>query len=110
MSTTLNLDRLAGRCAHGFDIKAHHPALCNCTEGSEWATFLAALRAACDDQGRVSQTRMRPLIASIPPKHRGQLYRRARSEGVIEHIGWENSTDLDGGNGDKQQRLYRLRT
>lgn len=107
--TTLGLDRLAGRCTHGFDLKAHHPAFCGCQDGNEWATFLAALRSAADDQGHVSQNRVRPLVRGrIEPKHVGQLYRRARSEGLIRQVGWEQSDDTEGGNADKQCRVYAL--
>ena len=30
MTATLGLERLTGRCAHGFDIATQHPALCSC--------------------------------------------------------------------------------
>lgn len=75
----------------------------------EWACFTAALRAAVDADGLVSQTRVRPLIQTIPHKHRGQLYRRARREGLLVEVGREDSTDHAGRNEDKSQRLYRLR-
>lgn len=74
---------------------------------TEWAIFLRALRSSVDDHGLISQTRVRPLIQSIAPKHRGQLYRRAMSEGLIRPDGYEPSTDLKGRNTDKPQRLYR---
>jgi hypothetical protein len=74
---------------------------------TEWAVFLKALRTSVDDRGLISQTRVRPLIQSIPPKHRGQLYRRAMSEGLIRPDGYEPSTDLKGRNTDKPQRTYR---
>jgi hypothetical protein len=74
---------------------------------TEWAVFLKALRTSVDNSGLISQTRVRPLIQSIPPKHRGQLYRRAMSEGLIRPDGYEPSTDLKGRNTDKPQRTYR---
>lgn len=96
------------RCAHGFHLATQHPELCSCTEGGEWATFVRAVRQAADAQGVVSQTRVRPLIASIPAKHRGLMYRRARKAGLLVEAGSEPSTDTAGRNGDKSQRLYRL--
>ena len=74
----------------------------------EWAVFLAAVQqaAASSADGLVHQTAVRPLIAAIPPKHRGLLYRRARTEGLLREVGWEQSTDVAGRNGDKQQRIY----
>jgi hypothetical protein len=96
------------RCAHGFHLTTQHPELCSCTEGGEWATFVRAVRQAADAQGVVSQTRVRPLIASIPAKHRGLLYRRARKAGLLVEAGSEPSTDTAGRNGDKDQRVYKL--
>jgi len=106
--STLGLEALPDRCAHGY-APIMHPSLCECAELTEWAIFVRALRASADDHGEVSQTRMRPLIASIPHKHRGSLYRRAVSLGLIEQTGWEPSTDAAGRNTDKQQRRYVLR-
>jgi len=106
--TTLGLEALPDRCANGY-APVMHPSLCECAELTEWAIFVRALNAAADDSGRVSQTRMRPAIASIPHKHRGALYRRAVALGLIEVTGWEPSTDAKGRNTDKQQRCYRLR-
>lgn len=83
---------------------------CRCVliaPSDEWAVFVAAITQAARD-GVVSQTNVRPLIRSIPPKHRGQLYRRARAEGLLIEIGREDSTDIEGRNGDKTQRLYRI--
>lgn len=96
------------RCAHGY-APNQHPGLCGCGD-AEWHIFTRALKLAADDAALVSQTRMRPLLRGIEPKHIGQLYRRARKDGLIEVAGWEPSTDVAGGNADKQQRLYRLRT
>ena len=104
--TTLNLEVLPGRCPIGYDLATQHPHLCDCLDTAEWEGFLAALKAARDDHGVISQTNVRPLIQGIPHKHRGQLYRRATSLGVIESIGYEPSTDAAGGNTDKPQRRY----
>lgn len=72
----------------------------------EWETFTSALAVVAVD-GVVSQTDMRPLISSIFHKHRGLCYARARRLGLLEPIGKEHSTDVAGGNGDKEQRIYR---
>lgn len=94
------------RCALGFHL-SQHPRWCNCTEGSEWATFVAALKAARGADGSISQTRVRPLIRGrIEPKHIGTLYRRAVAEHLIKVAGWEPSTDATGRNTDKPQRTY----
>lgn len=102
------------RCAHRLD---HAAILCDaaiCTDcvrkslaPTEWSIFVKALRHAVDDHGLISQTRVRPLIQAIAPKHRGQMYRRAMSEGLISPDGYEQSTDLRGRNTDKPQRTYR---
>lgn len=109
--STLGLERHPGRCAHGFHI-ATQRGFCDCTESDEWSTFLAAIEqaAAQSPDGLVHQTAVRPLIAAIPPKHRGLLYRRARNDGLLVEAGWEQSTDIAGRNGDKQQRYYELRS
>ena len=109
--TTLGLDRLPGRCEHGF-ADVHHPAFCACSERGEWVTFVRALKAAAakSPDGLVHQTHMRPLIQAIPHKHRGQMYRKAKAAGVIEFVRKEPSTDVAGGNSDKDQPVYKLRS
>lgn len=97
-----------GRCEFGFSIEHQHPGLCGCRDGSEWATFLRALKTAAKSDGTIHQTDVRPLIQAIPAKHRGTLYRRARTSGVIVEVGLEPSTDHAGRNADKLQRVYRL--
>lgn len=94
-------------CA-GESLKAHGQAVAT---SDEWQVFLAAIKqaAAQSPDGKVHQTAVRPLIAAIPPKHRGLLYRRARNEGLLVEAGWEQSTDIAGRNGDKQQRYYELK-
>lgn len=73
---------------------------------SEWSTFVTALKAATGPGGFITQTKVRPLIQSIPHKHRGQLYRRAVAQGLIKPNGYEPSTDVAGRNSDKPQRTY----
>lgn len=110
-SLTEHLVLLPGRCQHGYH--ATQRALCHDCSGApldEWATFTAALKAAADAAGLIHQTDMRPLIAAIPHKHRGILYRRARTSGLIELVGKEPSTDAAGKNTDKDQKVYRLRS
>lgn len=72
----------------------------------EWAVFINALRSAVGPGGFISQTKVRPLIQAIPPKHRGLMYRRAVKAGLIKPAGYEPSTDIAGGNSDKPQRTY----
>ena len=101
-------DRCPG-CGHHVKTQGHGGDCAPVAPADEWTVFVRALRQAADPSGLVSQTRVRPLIQTIPPKHRGLLYRRARQEGVLELVGKEGSTDYAGGNGDKEQRVYRLR-
>lgn len=128
MTTTPGLDAYLAqrpdRCPQGFAQVQHDGGLCSCaganlkargqavTSADEWHIFTAAIRqaAAQSPDGKVHQTAVRPLIAAIPPKHRGLLYRRARNEGLLVEAGWEQSTDIAGRNGDKQQRYYELRS
>ncbi len=97
------------RCTHGY-AREQHPDFCACSTGgaSEWATFKAALRTAARPDGTIHQTDVRPLIQRIPHKHRGTLYRKARTVGLIELVGKEPSTDAAGRNTDKDQKVYRL--
>lgn len=112
MTLTDYVANLPGRCPHGF-APEQHPQFCACTAKSadaEFAIFVAALHVAASSHpdGLISQTAVRPLIQRIPHKHRGQLYRKARTAGLIEVAGKEPSTDEAGGNTDKDQRVYRL--
>lgn len=76
----------------------------------EWAIFLAALRASVRDDGTVHVNDTRPKIRGrIEPKHIGTFWRRAASEGLISHKGWEESTDSAGRNADKLARVYTWR-
>ena len=107
--STLGLANLGDRCAYGY-APIQHPALCAC-EHSEWAVFTRALSTAArkSRDGLVHQGDVRPLIAAIPHKHRGLLYRRARTEGLLVERGMEPSTDAAGRNTDKLSRVYELR-
>lgn len=115
---TLNLHLRANRCAAGFDLTTQHGdnGLCKCPEsasvtaGTDWHTFVTALKQAVRDNGEIHQGDVRPLIQTIPHKSRGLLYRRARTLGLIEQVGLEQSTDVAGRNGDKLQRIYKLRS
>lgn len=84
---------------------------CRCG-GSEWDIFTRAVRQVASPDGTVSQNKVRPLIRGrVNPKHIGQLYRRARSAGLLIDTGErEPSTDSRGRNADKLARLYKLRS
>lgn len=103
-----NTRTLPGRCDNGFHIATQHPALCKCGAG-EWSVFVAALRTAAAD-GVVHQSAVRPLIRGrVLPKHVGQMYRRAKTEGLLVDTGdREPSNDVAGRNTDKLDRIYRL--
>lgn len=108
MTTTLNLERLPGRCPNGF-AAIQHPRFCECADLSEWAIFSAAVKAAARD-GLVHQSAVRPLIRGrIKPKHVGQLYRKARTTGLlVDTQEREPSNDTAGRNTDKLDRIYKL--
>jgi len=112
-----------GRCQHGTHVsqRAFHVcpelvALINAETPlgaitpEEWDTFTHAIAEAVKSDGLVSQTDVRPRIQSIFHKHRGLCYRRAAHLGLLELVGKENSTDAAGGNTDKDQKVYRLRS
>lgn len=101
------LVQLPGRCPGC----AYHVATqgCRC-EAGEWGMFMAAIRAAAMPDGTVHQRNVRPLIRGrITPKHIGGLYRRARAERLLVDTGErEPSSDVEGRNADKLDRIYRL--
>lgn len=103
---TLGLHNLPGRCVCGFHLETQG---CRCP-GGEWAIFTAAIRAAVRADGTVHQRDVRPAIrGKVAPKKIGQLYRRARSEGLLTDTGErEPSDDAAGRNLDKLDRIYRL--
>lgn len=105
--TTLGLDRLPTRCAHGY--APVQLDLCADCRPDEWHTFRAALRTATRDDGTIHQADVRPLIRGrVAPKHVGTLYRRAKAEGLIVDTGErEQSNDVAGRNADKLDRIYR---
>jgi hypothetical protein len=81
----------------------------DCPEGGEWAIFLDALRHAARD-GDIHQKDVRPLIRGrIQHKHIGQLYRRAKKEGVLTQVGKEPSKDFQGRNTHHDSPVYALR-
>jgi hypothetical protein len=105
----------ADRCEHGY-AQVQHPIFCPCPGasvggGDEWSIFVAALRAAVRSDGTVHQSDVRPHIRGrIEPKHIGQLWRRARSSGLVRDTGErEPSDDVAGRNADKLDRIYALR-
>lgn len=117
------LAALPGRCTHGYHPKQRH----SCTKtpspawtspqspdssAGEWPFFVSILRKVTRADGTIHQGDVRPLIRGrIPAKHIGQLWKRARNDGLIVDTGeWERSTDVEGRNGDKQCRIYRLAT
>lgn len=85
---------------------------------SEWGVFVTAVRAAvcsrplCERPGRhVHQDDVRPRIKGrIEPKHIGQLYRRAKSEGLLAFVGKEPSGDAEGRNTHHDSPVYELRS
>ena len=110
----LGLAHVAGRCAHGF-APVHHPQFCGCTDMTEWVIFTTALSSAtcrkrCDVTCiHIHQDDVRPLIKGrIEPKHIGQLYKRAKTEGLLRPIGKERSGDVEGRNTHHDSPVYAL--
>lgn len=96
-----------GRCTScGYHVPTQG---CRCP-GGDWQVFKDALRAVAETDGTVHQRHMRRLIRGrIAPKQIGQLYRKAKAEGLIVDTGErEQSDDVAGRNSDKLDRLYRL--
>ena len=116
--TTLGLERIPGRCAHGFDLATQHPGLCACQveqrplgaiTPAEWATFTAALSKVARG-GEVHQRDMRPLIRGrIKPSHIGACYTRAIAMHLIREVRRERSNDVKGRNTNKDEPVYELR-
>lgn len=131
------LARVPGRCPHGFHPAQRHSCTqtpspahvaavadrlvtgqpwaanrprVNAGEGSEWTFFISVIRKVTRADGTLHQGDVRPLIRGrIPAKHIGQLWKRARNDGLIVDTGeWERSTDVEGRNGDKRCRVYAL--
>src|SRR5690348_12067946 len=102
-------DRCPG-CGYHVPTQGHGGDSSPVAPADEWAIFKAALRAAVRDDGTVHQSDVRPRIRGrIEPKHIGQLWRRARSEGLVRDTGErEPSDDVAGRNADKLDRIYAL--
>jgi hypothetical protein len=94
-----------GRCPGcGYHLERQS---CQCAT-SEWAIFTAALRQVAVD-GIVHQSAMRRLIRGrIEPKHVGQMWRRARREGLVTEAGHERSDDELGKNAGRMEPYYEL--
>lgn len=106
MSLDTYLATRADRCSGcGY----HEVQGCHCS-GSEWSVFAAAVRKVARADGTVHQSDVRPLIrGKVAPKSVGQMYRRAKSEGLLRDTGErEPSNDARGRNLDKLDRIYSL--
>lgn len=82
---------------------------CRCAD-SEWALYVAALRAAVTSDGYVDRGRVREAVRGrIFHKHIGQLAKRARVEGLIadDPTQLEQSTDTAGRNTNKYEPRLR---
>lgn len=101
------LTMLPGRCQGcGYDTRTQG---CRCNTADEWKIFTAALRAVAVG-GRVHQAAVRPRIRGrIKPKHIGQMYARARREGLLVEVTREKSDDTAGRNTHHLEPVYELR-
>ena len=118
-----------GRCGHVLDQAAVMVGDTTCTdcrtsqilvaqragkppvirETEEWRVFVDALRRAAKD-GEVHQDDVRALIRGrIYHKHIGQLYARARRDGVLVPLRKEQSGDKEGRNTHHASPVYELR-
>ncbi len=102
------LASLPNRCEHGFHASQSQFHDCATGAPDEWSIFRAALRKAVRDDGSIHQCDVRPIIRGrIAPKHIGQLWRRARSEGLVRDTRLrEQSNDIAGRIADKLDRVY----
>lgn len=104
------LAKQPGRCPEGF-APVQHPKFCMCPAfgGTDWQVFVTVLRQVAR-RGRVHQRDVRPLISGrIAPHAVGQLYARAKREGLIVEVGREASNDVRGRNTNKREPIYELR-
>lgn len=101
-------DRCDGCGAH-VATQGHGPDCAPIAPADEWTTFLTVLREVAVD-GVVHQKDVRPKIRGrIYHKHIGQLYKRARNEGVLVQIDKEPSGDVVGKNTHHDSPVYQLR-
>lgn len=104
--STLGLERLPGRCVHGFDLKTQHPRLCSCA-GVQLKVRGQAIASAAhpDDRSKVeaaireAAASGRPFSAnSIRDQHGvtggvvGAAFTAMRKAGVIRSCGDDDST------------------
>lgn len=73
-----------------------------------WQHFLRVLRAnvRADNTVHVNDCR-EELRGRIEPKRLSSLWSEARRAGLIEHSGWEDSTDEQGRNEHGQARVWK---
>lgn len=77
----------------------------------EWNTFVAALRRCADPfTRRVDPNEFRRCVrGEIAPRRIGAFTSRAKAEGLLLDTGeWQVSDDVEGRNGGKPCRVYRL--
>lgn len=113
MTLETALRSFPGRCPGcGAHIKTqgHSKACAPVAPESEWAVFVAALKAAAVDRV-VRQSKVRPLIRGrIEPKHIGLAYKRAIREGLLVERTPERPDDELGKNAGRWEPTYELRT
>ena len=77
---------------------------------AEWRLFLEVLDQSAGIDGLVHQDAIRPhLRGRVHPKHIGQLYARAKRQGLLVQVGKEPSTDAAGRNTHHDSPIYELR-
>ncbi len=76
----------------------------------EWCIFTDALRSAADTSRRINPNVLRGLVRGcVAPRRIGAFTNRAKAEGLIVETGeWQISDDIEGRNGGKPCRVYRL--
>lgn len=108
----------SGRCEHGYHLATQGCVVCvpvaplGMVTPTEWAVFVAAVKAVARPDRTVHQCDMRPLIRGrIEHKHIAQCYRTAKSKVVgllVDTKEREESDDAIGRNTDKLDRIYSL--
>ena len=96
-------------CGHHPPTQGHGADCAPVAPSDEWTEFLHVLREVAVD-GIVHQRDVRPKVRGrIYHKHIGQMYARAKREGVLVQIGKEPSGDREGRNEHHDSPVYKLR-
>lgn len=105
MTSTLGLERLAGRCAHGFHLELQGCSKCgvdlkfrtlaavsSAAPADDRARIDAAIRDVAARGGVFSANDVRALVPDVSGPLMGARFNAAAKAGRIVHVGYERST------------------